>query len=266
MHLSQIAGVLVVLLACLGLPSEGRARERTQDELPRVEIQKVTLDPPSPKVGDGVTVRASLRNPGERLLLVNVRLLMPEQLESSDPSVEQILFVEAQSAREVLWRAKVVAEGKWSVRVSQETISVGRPPGSDARAKIPAAAKEALGNTWSGTWTSPEGYVYDAELKLQLGASGSLEGSIRWTLQKAPETRPDYAGKIGAKGVEYVWGTYKPQARAVEMEGYRRDDPKQILGLDRYKLTFSEGYDEIKGATWNHGTWQATFTLKPAAK
>ena len=71
----------------------------------------------------------------------------------------------------------------------------------------------------------------------------------------AAQIRKDlaYFGEFGVRGVGYY---------VKELRRHLR----QILGLDRYKLTFSEGYDEIKGATWNHGTWQATFTLKPAAK
>jgi hypothetical protein len=82
-------------------------------------------------------------------------------------------------------------------------------------------------------------------------------------LKKAAADRPDYAGKEGRTGVEYIWGSYAPQSRSLNLEGYRRDDPQGILGLDKYRLTLSENLGEIQGITWDHGTWKAVFRLSP---
>jgi hypothetical protein len=126
---------------------------------------------------------------------------------------------------------------------------------------IPTAEKAALVQKWSGTWESARGPVYDAELFATFNPSGAVEGRILWTLRKAPANRPDYVGKEGKKGVEYIWGTYAPQSRSLNLEGYRRDDPQGILGLDRYRLTLSADLGELNGVTYDHGTWKGAFRL-----
>jgi type II secretion system protein G len=228
----------------------------------QLEVSRVDSRPRGAKVGEEITVTATLRNLTPRLLLVNVRVVLPEQVAVVVPEVEQIVFLEAGASRGVAWRAKIVKEGTWTLRVGGEVVSEGRPVSGPAP-EIPAAVQTAFGRSWSGTWQSPAGFVYDAELRLHLNPNGSVEGRLDWLLQKAPAERKDYVGKTGARGTEFIWGTFDPQTRNLDMVGYRRDDPQVILGLDKYRLTLSEKGEEIKGATWNHGTWAAAFTLTP---
>lgn len=233
-----------------------------QDLGKQLEITRVDHRPRGAKVGEEITVFATLKNLTPRLLLVNSRLVLPEQVEVVVPEVEQIVFIEGGGIKRISWRAKVVKEGTWSPRVSGEVVSEGRPV-QGAAPDVSAAIQAALAQRWTGTWQSPGGFVYDADLRLQLNPNGSVEGRLDWLLQKAPAERKEYIGKAGARGTEFIWGTFDPQTRTLDMAGYRRDDPQVILGLDKYRLTLSEKGDEIKGATWNHGTWAAAFTLKP---
>jgi type II secretion system protein G len=246
--------LLAILL--FGIPAQA------QDPAKQIEVARVDIRPRGAKVGEEITVTATLRNLTTRLLLVNTRVVVPEQLAVLVPEVEQIVFLEGGGSRGVSWRAKVVKEGTWTVRAGAEVVSEGRPVAGPAP-EVVAPVKEALARAWTGTWQSPSGFVYDAELRLQLNPNGSVEGRLNWLLQKAPAERTDYAGKTGARGTEFIWGTFDPQTRSLDMAGYRRDDPQVILGLDKYRLTLSEKGDEIKGATWNHGTWAAAFTLTP---
>jgi hypothetical protein len=235
---------------------------QAKDEKPPIEVLGFDFAPRNTQVGDEITVTATIRNMTSRVLLANIRLLLPEQVTVVVPDIEQIVFLEGLAQRDVKWRAKVVAAGQWSLHMDKDEISQGRPlsaPSPD----LPGEAKTALGKAWIGTWSSPAGYVYDAEMQVQLDSSGAVEGRIAWTLKKAPEARKDYAGKVGQRGVEYVWGFYDPATRHLDLNGYRRDDPKQILGLDKYRLTFADKYQAIKGDTWNHGTWKAAFSLAP---
>jgi hypothetical protein len=225
-------------------------------------IAAFRFDPNPVPAGSEIAVTATLRNATPRLLLASVRLILPEEVSIVLPDAEQTLFFEPGGSRDVRWRAKVEKEGPWKMRLERTVISEGRPVnGPPARVPEPVAA--ALGKVWAGTWSSTDGYVYDAEFRGRLDASGAVEGRLDWTLRKAPESRTDYANKIGSKGVEYVWGVYDDLARSLDLEGYRRDDPKLILGLDRYRLTLSEDFKEIKGATWHHGTWAAAFRMEP---
>lgn len=246
----------LLALFLLGIPAGA------QDPARQLEVTKVDFRPRTTKLGDEITVTASLRNLTPRLLLVNARVILPEQVAVVVPEVEQILFLEGGTSKGVSWRAKVVKEGVWSIRVSGEVVSEGRPV-NGAAPEVPAAVQDALARLWTGTWQSPSGFIYDADVRLQLNPNGSVEGRLNWLLKKAPPERKDYAGKTGARGTEFIWGTFDPQTRSLDMAGYRRDDPQTILGLDKYRLTLSEKGDEIKGATWNHGTWTAAFTLTP---
>jgi hypothetical protein len=62
--------------------------------------------------------------------------------------------------------------------------------------------------------------------------------------------------KIGLTAVEYIKGSYNPETRMLMMEGYRKDDPNDIISLDKYRLILSEDNRSLGGATWNHGRWR----------
>ena len=262
-----VAGMGVALL--LGGGGSAGAQEGDKPEAraakDAVVVESLTFEPRDAKVGDEITVTVGIHNTRESLVVVNVRLLPPEQVVPVIPEAEQILFVEGGAKHDVKWRAKVVGEGQWTLRADADGISEGRPL-SGKRPDVPGEAIAALGKKWTGTWVASGGYVYDAEIHASLNPAGTVEGRIHWTLKQAPPERTDYAGKIGKTGVEYVWGTYDPQSRNLDMEGYRRDDPDQILGLDKYRLTLTENYKEMKGATWHHGTWNAAFNLKASER
>jgi hypothetical protein len=251
----------MIIAFALATAAGARAQEPKPPSEP-LAIAAFTFTPNPAPAGTEITVSATLRNTTPRLLLASVRLVLPGEVSIVLPDAEQTLFFESGASRDVRWKAKVEKEGPWKMRLERTVISEGRPVNGQP-VRVPEPVMMALGKVWAGTWTSPDGYVYDAEFRGLLDPSGAVEGRLDWTLRKAPEERTDYAGKIGAKGVEYVWGVYNPLARSLDMEGYRRDDPKLILGLDRYRLTLSEDFKEIKGATWNHGTWAAAFRMEP---
>ena len=258
-------GICSALLLLLGGGDSARSQDGDKPEVvaakDAVVVENLNFEPSDAQVGDEITVTVGIHNTRESLVVVNVRLLTPRQVIPVIPEVEQILFVEGGARQNVKWRAKVVGTGQWTMRASAEGISEGRPL-SGKRPEVPGEAIAALGKPWTGTWVASGGYVYDAKIDSRLNPSGTVEGRIHWTLKNAPPERTDYAGKIGKQGIEYVWGTYDPQSRNLDMEGYRRDDPDQILGLDKYRLTLSDDYKEMKGATWHHGTWNAAFNLK----
>lgn len=253
MHRAVVAVASAVLLWAGGVDGQ-------EPPPPPLAVTSFTYAPKPAATGDEITVTATLKNTTARLLLANVRLHLPKQVELILPDREQIVFLEPGVSKELRWKAKVVGEGPWRLNVEPSVVSEGRPMnGPQPRISEPMAM--ALAKTWTGTWTSPAGYVYDATFRARVDASGAVEGRLEWTLRKAPESRTDYADKIGATGTEFVWGTFDSTSRNLDMEGYRRDDPRTVLGLDRYRLTLSEDLTEIKGATWNHGTWKAAFRL-----
>ena len=233
-----------------------------EEEKPAVKFISLRRSSQETKLGDELTITAVLRNEGARVALLEVRLDAPEQIRLLAPESVQMVFVEPGKTQEVRWRAKLVGEGEWNIRGNFDVIAHGRPV-HGTPPDIPTEQKAALRKVWAGTWASPTGFGYDTDLHLRVNADGSVEGRLEWTLRKVPPDRKDYADKIGLTGVEYVWGVYEPKTRSLSFDGYRRDDPKLILGLDRYRLSLSEGLDRLEGKTWNHGTWQATLRLTP---
>ncbi|MGA2571539.1 MAG: hypothetical protein ABSF23_13550 [Terracidiphilus sp.] len=121
-----------------------------------------------------------------------------------------------------------------------------------------------IAGEWSGIWTSPSGFVYTAEITLSAGpgcttcaavGEGSIQGQIVWTLRKVgSNASAQYAGSEGLTATEYVHGEIRGDGFFV-LEGYRKDDPHNIIGLDRYRLALAENGRVIGGITRNNGPW-----------
>ncbi|MCE5193870.1 MAG: hypothetical protein LLF28_00180 [Nitrospiraceae bacterium] len=122
---------------------------------------------------------------------------------------------------------------------------------------VPSATN--LNGTWRGTWYSPKGYVYFAEMHLDVSPDGIISGDIIWTMNNSPQDSD--ITKIGLKGTEYIRGTYNTQSRVLIFEGYRKDDPNIVIGLDKYRLILSDNNQVIGGITSNHGDWRGLFSL-----
>ena len=118
--------------------------------------------------------------------------------------------------------------------------------------------------TWRGTWDSPNGSVYTAVAQLTVTADGSLDGSITWTLKDT--RRADLAPKVGQTGTEYVHGTFDARCRVATFEGYKLDDPQNILGMDHYKLVLAPNGAGLGGVTGNDegsgDTWTGMLSLR----
>lgn len=122
-----------------------------------------------------------------------------------------------------------------------------------------AAGKKDLAATWHGFWSSPDGFLYEADLRLSVDEENNAVGSIHWTLRKSP--RPQESAKIGLTGVEHVSGVFLPESGLARIEGISLDDPNQILGVDKYRLILSDDASVLGGITWNHGPWTGQILL-----
>lgn len=120
-------------------------------------------------------------------------------------------------------------------------------------------AKNALKDRWIGHWTAPAGYIYLADMRLEVDGENKISGAIKWTLIKSP--RESELGKQGLTGVEYVKGTFDVQCGVLTFSGYNKEDANGILGLDRYRLILAENLKSLGGITYNHGNWQGSFIL-----
>ena len=127
-----------------------------------------------------------------------------------------------------------------------------------AQAERPLVASDLVG-TWQGQWTSPSGHLYATTLTLRVTPTGAAEGSFAWTLKRSP--RPEEQGKLGMSGTEFVSGQANLAARTLTLMGTRKDDPNNIIGLDRYRVVVSDDGRVMGGITENYGNWQGQILL-----
>jgi hypothetical protein len=116
-----------------------------------------------------------------------------------------------------------------------------------------------LSGTWQGQWTSPAGFLYAAMLTLKVTPDGLASGDFTWILKRSP--RPEDQSKLSMFGTEYVSGRTNTTARTVTLMGTRKDDPKNVIGLDRYRMVVSDDGAVMGGITENHGDWQGQIIL-----
>ena len=118
----------------------------------------------------------------------------------------------------------------------------------------PCAGSTQTGpSKWWGQWTSPPGFVYLAEIALEIKPDGAAEAAITWTLAASP--RESELQKLGTKGIEYVRGRFDKASGVLSLDGYRKEDPSQVIGLDHYRLVVAENYRALAGVSSNRGDW-----------
>lgn len=125
--------------------------------------------------------------------------------------------------------------------------------------KVEAEPTHVLNHRWKGTWTDSEGYLYHAKVKFEVTVESKVKGIISWTLVKSP--RHGEQAKLGRTGREFVEGSYDEKTRVLSFAGHKKNDPHNVIGLDRYRLFLAENNKVIGGITWDHGTWRGLCSL-----
>lgn len=142
-------------------------------------------------------------------------------------------------------------------------VLIGVAFGAPAFAEPVTAAQQAmLGKPWIGTWTDSSGYIYNGVLALTVGEDGALEGTITWTLRRAPIGSLEET-KVGLSAVEHVRGTYSPTIGALTFSGYAVDDTNALIGMDVYRLAIADDGSRIVGLTWANGPWDGRIEFLP---
>lgn len=100
---------------------------------------------------------------------------------------------------------------------------------------------------WSGDWNSKSAY-FTATAAFE-ETDGKVSGRIVWTLKRTANQKK--VNKIGATAVEYVQGTYNAQTRMLNLRGIRKEDPNNIVILDRYNLSLSDDNQTLMGKSIN---------------
>jgi hypothetical protein len=133
------------------------------------------------------------------------------------------------------------------------------PAPRNAPPPAPAIDRNALAGTWMGTWTGG-GFTYEAIVMLDVDATGNVGGTISWTLRTTSNNSAK--NKIGLRAIEYVRGRYYPEAEAIVLDGYRKDDPNDIWESDKYRLIMSPTHQTMGGITAEHESWAGQFFLR----
>lgn len=93
-------------------------------------------------------------------------------------------------------------------------------------------------------------------MNLTVDSTGQAQGEIRWTMTRSP--KPEDYSRIGLTATEYVRGTMQGPD-SLHIDGYAKDDPEEVIGLDRYRLQVSRSGRWLYGPTWAHGKWTGRF-------
>ena len=116
-----------------------------------------------------------------------------------------------------------------------------------------------MSGIWTGQWTSPKGFVYAATLDIQIRQDGFANGSITWVLKVSP--RPEDKARLDKTAIEYITGRTNMTARTMTLGGTRKDDPENLIELDRYKLIISDDGRVLGGLSFNRGDWLGQIIL-----
>jgi len=103
---------------------------------------------------------------------------------------------------------------------------------------------------WTGDWNSKT-TSFTAQMNLTDNGAGKFSGEIYWTLRSS--TNPKKMYKTGSTATEYVQGTYNPANRSLALSGYRKDDPNDIVVLDKYNLILAENNQSLGGGSKSNG-------------
>lgn len=133
-------------------------------------------------------------------------------------------------------------------------------PGLTLGTSAQGISDKYVAGIWHGTW-SGEGFEYRALMILNALDGGVVEGTIEWTVLSAPANRPE-ARQIGVMGVERIRGTFYADLGLLVLEGYSKDDPKHVIGLDRYRLVIAENGETLGGISrGSKRRWEGRFFL-----
>lgn len=206
---------------------------------------------------EGNTIMVTLLDPNEKSLFgdgelaaIGSRLTMT----NFGRTVQDSFEVKISEKMPVLLRIEPYNQGsgKYKIQLEGDFKSLGET-------KVKPDFNSVVGK-WEGKWSMTGGSVFSAKMELEnFNDANTIQGAITWKLESS--SLPAQQSKIGFTGVEFVRGRYDPEARMLFLEGYRKDDPYEVIGLDKYRLEFSENGNSLTGASSNYGEWNAKFSL-----
>jgi WD40 repeat protein len=97
---------------------------------------------------------------------------------------------------------------------------------------------------------------------IRINAGNTVEGKFIWIARYAPGYP---ASHLGVPATEFFRGNYYPEKGILEIEGYRREDPRNVIALDRYRLALSVDGETLAGASLTgRRDWSGRIELRTA--
>ncbi len=110
---------------------------------------------------------------------------------------------------------------------------------------------------WVGEWRDDGNLQYGYNLHLKPLSDGKMGGYFEWKLIWT--SLPDHMSKVGAVAREYLIGTYDPATHALNLKGYRRVDPSDIISMDVYILKVSPDSKSLEGINVKPGNYHGSM-------
>lgn len=112
---------------------------------------------------------------------------------------------------------------------------------------------------YKGEWTMVNKHdLYTGLFKIEIKKNGTATGEFVWTYLATDSTSQELLdllkGKKGTTGIEYLEGNFSVITNDFYFEGIKKDDPNNILGLDKYHIKLSANKLVIYGSTETAGT------------
>ena len=117
----------------------------------------------------------------------------------------------------------------------------------------------AQASYFKGEWTLVNKHdLFTGIFKIAVKKDGTAKAEIVWTYlainSSSQELVEMYKGKKGKSGIEYLEGKFTAATNDFYFEGKEKEDPANILGLDKYHVKLSANKQAIYGTTETEGT------------
>ncbi len=111
---------------------------------------------------------------------------------------------------------------------------------------------------YKGEWSKMNKHdLFTGIFKITIKNKVEVSGELVWTYLATDSSDHSftnhYKEKKGRKGIEYVEGSFNPATNDIYFEGRSKDDPDDLLGLDKYSLKLSANKEVLYGKTDANG-------------
>lgn len=138
------------------------------------------------------------------------------------------------------------------------------PAGTPINAVVKPAAPAINPNltpagNWQGSLSYASGTAFSAAVNLDQSPTGQVTGQIVWSLLRT--ANPKKMGMAGQSATEFVNGTFDAATKTLTLVGVRKNDPANMIILDKYRLTISDDGRSLSGVSFG-GKAKGTFRLQ----